>query len=114
MKNLKFNFEEGKQRVIDMLKNHISDFERDMMCDVKIVIDRAEPWFENKTDVLEEVEEIIETARMNRNYAKKAIVKVQNTNSIIGILAAMENTVYEEMEETVLNELFGLKSITIG
>ena len=107
MKNLEFNFEEGKQRVIDMLENHISDFERDMMHDVKITIDRA------KVDVLEEVEEIIETARMNRNYAEKAIVKVQNANSIIKILAAMENTVYEEMEETVLNELFGLKSITV-
>ena len=51
---------------------------------------------------------------MNRNYAEKAIVKVQNANSIIKILAAMENTCFEEMEETVLNELFGLKSITIG
>lgn len=107
MKNLEFNFEEGKQRVIDMLENHISDFERDMMHDVKITIDRA------KVDVLEEVEDIIETARMNRNYAEKAIVKVQNANSIIKILEAMENTVYEEMEETVLNELFGLKSITV-
>ena len=107
MKNLEFNFEEGKQRVIDLLENHISDFERDMMHDVKITIDRA------KVDVLEEVEDIIETARMNRNYAEKAIVKVQNANSIIKILEAMENTVYEEMEETVLNELFGLKSITV-
>ena len=107
MKNLEFNFEEGKQRVINLLENHINDFERDMMHDVKITIDRA------KADVLEEVEDIIETARMNRNYAEKAIVKVQNANSIIKILAAMENTVYEEMEETVLNELFGLKSITV-
>ena len=107
MKNLEFNFEEGKQRVINLLENHINDFEHDMMHDVKITIDRA------KVDVLEEVEDIIETARMNRNYAEKAIVKVQNANSIIKILEAMENTVYEEMEETVLNELFGLKSITV-
>ena len=107
MKNLEFNFEEGKQRVINLLENHINDFEHDMMHDVKMTIDRDEE------DVLELVEDIIETARMNRNYAEKAIVKVQNANSIIKILAAMENTCFEEMEETVLNELFGLKSITI-
>lgn len=107
MKNLEFNFEEGKQRVINMLGNHISDFEADMMNDIKITIDR------NNAEVLEEVEDIVETARMNRNYAEKAIVKVQNANSIIKILAAMEDTIYEEMEETVLNELFGLKSITV-
>lgn len=108
MKNLEFNFEEGKQRVIDMLENHISDFEADMMNDIKITIDS------NNADVLEVVEDIVETARMNRNYAEKAIVKVQNANSIIKILAAMENTVYEEMEETVLTYLFDLDGITIG
>ena len=108
MKNLEFNFEEGKQRVIDMLGSHISDFERDMMHDITMTIDR------DKEDVLESIEDIIETARMNRNYVEKEIAKVQNANSIIKILAAMENTCFEEMEETVLNELFGLKSIIIG
>ena len=107
MKNLEFNFEEGKQRVIDMLGNHISNFKADMMNDIKITIDR------NSADVLKEVEDIVETVRMNQNYAEKAIVKVQIANSIIKILAAMENTCFEEMEETVLNELFGLKSIII-
>ncbi len=107
MKNLEFNFNDGKQRVIDLLENHINDFEHDMLYDVKITIDRDE------VDVLESIEDIIETARRNRNAVEKAIVKVQDSSSIQEILSAVEGTCYEEMEETVLNELFGLKSITI-
>lgn len=107
MKHLEFNFHDGKQRVIDLLENHINDFEHDMMHDVKITIDRDE------ADTLGLIEDIIETARMNRNAVEKAITKVQDSSSIQEILSAVKGTCYEEMEETVLNELFGLKSITV-
>jgi uncharacterized protein YkvS len=40
-----------------------------------------------------------------------AIEKINKSKTIIDILTSMENTCYEGMEETVLNELFGLNSI---
>ena len=41
----------------------------------------------------------------------KAIEKVQNSSTAAEILASMELTCYEGMEETVLAYLFGLESI---
>ena len=106
MEKLEFNFEAGKQRVIDMLEEYINNFTHDMLQDIRIVIN------EDREETVDQIENIIETIRLNTNYCEKAIEKVQNANSIIKILAAMENTCYEEMEETVLNELFGLSSLT--
>jgi hypothetical protein len=106
MKDLKFSFEEGKTRVIVMLEEHIFDFKTDMSQDIKMIIN------EGKEDAIEQVEEIIESIRMNTNYCEMAIDKVKQASTVAEVLKAMYMTVYEEMEETVLNELFGLESVT--
>ena len=106
MNDLRFNFKEGKQRVIKMLEEHIFDFKTDMSQDIKIIIN------EGKEDAIEQVEDIIESIRMNTNYCEKAIEKVEQASTVAEVLKAMYMTVYEEMEETVLTELFGLKSVT--
>jgi hypothetical protein len=105
-KVMKFNFNEGKQRVIDMLEGHIEDFEFDMLQDVKISIQDID---ENTVD---QIEDIIKTIKTNTNNCMKAIEKVQNSSTVAEILTSMELTCYEGMEETVLAELFGLESIT--
>jgi hypothetical protein len=104
-KDMKFNFNEGKQRVIDMLEGHIEDFEFDMLQDVKMSIQDI-----NKNTV-DQIEDTIRTIKTNTNHCMKAIGKVQNSSTVAKILASMENTIYEGMEETVLAELFGLSSI---
>jgi hypothetical protein len=106
MKDLKFSFEEGKQRVIDMLEEHINDFTHAMLQDVRMIIN------EDRDEIVDQIEDIIESIRMNTNYCEKAIKKVQNSSTVAEILSSMEGTCYEEMEETVLTELFGLESIT--
>jgi len=105
-KVMKFNFKEGKQRVIDMLEEHIEDFEFDMLQDIKMSIQDIDD------DTVDQIEDIIKTIKTNTNHCMKAIEKVQNSSTVAEILASMELTCYEEMEETVLAELFGLKSIT--
>jgi hypothetical protein len=105
-KDMKFNFKEGKQRVIDMLETHIENFESDMLQDIRTVIN------EDREETVDQIEDIIESIRMNTNYCEKAIKKVQNSSTVAEILSSMEGTCYEEMEETVLTELFGLESIT--
>lgn len=106
MKDLKFNFKEGKQRVIKMLEEHIDNFTHDMLQDIRIVIN------EDRNETVDQIEDIIESIRMNTNSCEKAIYKVKQAKSIAEVLDATENTCYEEMEEIVLNELFGLESIT--
>jgi hypothetical protein len=106
-KVMKFNFEEGKQRVVKMLEEHIVDFKTDMSKDIKGVIN------DDREDAIDQIEDIIETIKTNTNYCEKAIGKVKQAKSIAEVLFAMKNTCYEEMEETVLNELFGLEGITI-
>jgi len=106
MKNLKFNFEEGKTRVIVMLEEHIFDFKTDMSQDIKMIIN------EGKEDAIEQVEEIIESIRTNTNYCEAAIKKIKQASTVAEILKAMYMTAFEEMEETVLTELFGLEGIT--
>jgi hypothetical protein len=106
MKNLKFNFEEGKTRVIVMLEEHIFDFKTDMSQDIKMIIN------EGKEDAIEQVEEIIESIRTNTSYCEKAIEKVKQASTVAEILKAMYMTVFEEMEEIVLAELLGVESIT--
>ena len=106
-KVMKFNFNKGKQRVIDMLEAHIENFEFDMLQDIRISIQDID---ENTVD---QIEDIIKTIKTNTNHCMKAIEKVQNSETVAEILASMELTGYEGMEETVLAELFGLESITI-
>jgi hypothetical protein len=67
---------------------------------------------EEREDAIEQVEDIIESIRMNTNYCEIAINKVKQSSTVVEILDAMESTAYEEMEETVLSELFGLESVT--
>jgi hypothetical protein len=105
-KVMKYNFKEGKQRVIKMLEEHIFNFKTDMSQDIKIIIN------EEREDAIEQVEDIIESIRMNTNYCEMAINKVKQSSTVVEILDAMESTAYEEMEETVLSELFGLESVT--
>ena len=105
-KVMKFNFKEGKQRVIDMLEGHIEDFEFDMLQDIKMSIQDI------NDDTVDQIEDIIKTIKTNTNHCMKAIEKVQNSSTVAEILASMESTCYEEMEETVLAYLFGLSSIT--
>jgi archaellum component FlaC len=106
-KVMKFNFNEGKQRVIDMLEGYIEDFEFDMLQDIKMSIQDID---ENTVD---QIEDIIKTIKTNTNHCMKAIENVQNSSTVAEILASMDLTGYEGMEETVLAELFGLESITI-
>jgi predicted DNA-binding antitoxin AbrB/MazE fold protein len=103
---MKYNFKEGKQRVIKMLEEHIFNFKADMSQDIKTIIN------EEREDAIEQVEDIIESIRMNTNYCEMAINKVKQSSTVVEILDAMESTAYEEMEETVLSELLGLESIT--
>ena len=105
-KVMKYNFKEGKQRVIKMLEEHIFDFKTDMSQDIKTIIN------EGREDAIEQVEDIIESIRFNTNYCETAINKVKQASTVVEILDAMESTAYEEMEETVLTELFGLESVT--
>jgi hypothetical protein len=107
MKNLRFNFEEGKQRVIAMLEEHVDSFTNEMFQDIGIVVNR------DKDRTVDEIEDIIQSIRLNFNACKNAISKVKSATSIIEVIEAMDDTGFEEMEETVLNELFGLESITI-
>ncbi len=106
-KDMKFNFNEGKQRVIDMLENSIKDFESDLLQDIKTIANR-----DRGDETIDQIEDVINSIRMNANYCEKAIKKVQDSSTVAEILASMRNTVYEEMEETVLAELFGLDSLT--
>jgi hypothetical protein len=107
MKDLRFNFEEGKQRVIVMLEEHIDGFTHDMLQDIGIVINR------DKDETVDQIEDIIESIRLNSNACENAMLKVKSATSIIEVIEAMDDTGFEGMEETVLNELFGLESITI-
>jgi hypothetical protein len=105
-KVMKFNFNEGKQRVIDMLEGHIEDFEFDMLQDIKMSIQDIDD------DTVDQIEDIIKTIKTNTNHCMKAIEKVQNSSTVAEILTSMELTCYEGMEETVLAYLFGLEDIT--
>jgi hypothetical protein len=105
-KDMKFNFNEGKQRVIDMLETHIENFEFDMLQDIKMSIQDI------NDDTVDQIEDIIKTIKTNTNHCMKAIEKVQNSSTVAEILTSMELTCYEGMEETVLAYLFGLESIT--
>lgn len=106
MKNLKYNFEEGKQRVINMLNEHIDDFTHDMLQDIRTIINQ------DQDETVDQIEDIIETIRHNTRLVEIAIEKVNKSKTIIDILASMEDTCYDCMEETVLSELFGLNSIS--
>lgn len=106
-KVMKVDFKAGKERVVQRLVSFIEDFEKDMLQDIKIIVNRDN---ENTTD---EVENIIESIRTNQKYTQLAIDKLANANSLFEILKAMENTVFEEDEATILQAFLGVDSVTI-
>lgn len=106
-KVMNVNFKEGKERVIRRLVDFMEDFEKDMLQDIKIIINR------DNEDATGDIEDIIECIRDHQNNTQLAIDKVTNANSLFEILKAMENTVFEEDEATILQAFLGVDSVTI-
>ena len=106
-KNMKFNFVEGKERVVDMIMESLESLEHTLLHDIRIIAGEGGP------SALEDIESLIESIRYNAELGATAIKRVKAAGSIQGVLKAMEYTSFEEMEETVLCELFGLDSLTI-
>jgi hypothetical protein len=105
-KVMKFNFEEGKQRVIAMMSEHVDNFTHDMLQDIRLVIN------EDRDETLSQIEEIIESIRFTKRNVESATELVKSATSIQRVLEVMEETMFEGMEETVLGELFNV-DITI-
>jgi hypothetical protein len=104
-KAMEFNFEEGKQRIIKLLENHIEDFTHDMMQDIRGVING------DREEVLDQIEDIIKTIRTNNRLIELAIEKLQAASSVFEVLEAVEDTIFEDMEMEILTELFGLEEV---
>jgi predicted DNA-binding antitoxin AbrB/MazE fold protein len=101
-KVMKFNFEEGKQRVIAIMSERVDDFTHDMLQDIRSVIN------EDRDETLDQIEEIIESIRFTKREVESATELVKSATSIQRVLEAMEETMFEGMEETVLGELFNV------
>jgi|LakMenEpi03Aug12_release.lakeMendotaPanAssembly.Ray.scaffolds.fasta_scaffold541955_2 hypothetical protein len=101
-KVMKFNLEEGKQRVIKMLEEHIVDFKTDMLQDIKGVIN------EDREDTIEQIDDIIGSIKNNTLFVNIAIEGVREAITVTEVLDAMENTCFEETEERTILVLFGL------
>jgi hypothetical protein len=101
-KVMKFNFEEGKQRVIAMMLERADDFTHDMFQDIRSVIN------EDREETLDQIEEIIESIRYTKRNIENATERVKSAITIQEVLEAMNDTMFEDMEETVLGELFGV------
>jgi hypothetical protein len=104
-KVMKFNFEEGKQRIIKLLENHIEDFTHDMMQDIRGVVNG------DREEVLDQIEDIIWIIRKSNKLIELAIEKLQAANSVFEVLEAVEDTMFEDMEMEILTELFGLEEV---
>lgn len=107
-KVMKVDFKAGTQRVIDMLVDFSEGFEKDMLQDIKIIVNREEE------DAVDQIEEIIESIRTNKRYVEEAIDKLKHADRLVEVLKAMRNTVFEEEEATVLKVFFGVDSVTIN
>jgi hypothetical protein len=105
---MKVNFNEGVQRVIDLLVEFDNDFEADMLQDIKIIANREE---ENTID---EIEKIIESIKIQKRCVKEAIERLEKADSLKDILLAMRNTVYEEEEAAILKAFLSIDNITIS
>jgi len=101
-KVMKFNFEEGKQRVTAMMSERVDNFTHDMLQDIRLVIN------EDRDETLDQIEGIIESIRYTKRNIENATERVKSAIYIREVLEAMENTMFEEMEETVLGELFNV------
>ena len=102
---VKFNFEEGKQRVIAMMSERVDNFTHDMLQDVRSVIN------EDRDETLDQIEEIIKSIRFTKSAVEVATERVKSAIYIQEVLEAMEDTMFEDMEETVLGELFNVDII---
>jgi hypothetical protein len=104
-KVMKFNFEEGKQRIIKLLENHIEDFTHDMMQDIRGVVNG------DREEILDPIEDIIHFTRKRNKLIESSISKLYVASSVFEVLEAVEDTIFEEMEMEILTELFGLKEV---
>ena len=104
-KVMEFNFEEGKQRVIKLLENHIDDFTHDMMQDIRGVVNG------DREEVLDQIEDIIHFTRKSNKLIESSISKLYTASSVFEVLEAVEDTIFEEVEMEILTELFGLGEI---
>ena len=105
MEKLEFNLEEGKQRVIAMMSERVDNFTHDMMQDIRSVIN------EDRDETLDQIEGIIKSIRSTKRAVEIATERVKSAIYIQEVLEAMEDTMFEDMEETVLGELFGVDII---
>ena len=106
-KVMEFNFEEGKQRIIKLLENHIDDFTHDMMQDIRGVING------DREEVLDQIEDIIHFTRKSNKLIESSISKLDAASSVLEVLEAVEDTIFEEMEMEILTELFGLNNVIV-
>ncbi len=105
---LRFNFNEGKQRLINLMNESTSDIKSDMLKDLKLTLD------EEREDILGEIEDIISTIRGFERTSNIVIERIEEADNIASIIAAFEYSVFEEMEETILCTFFGLENVTIN
>ena len=101
-KVMKFNFEEGKQRVTAMMSESVDNFTHDMLQDIRSIIN------EDRDETLDQIEEIIKSIRYTQHNIENATERVKSAISIQEVLEAMEDTMFEDMEETVLGALFNV------
>jgi hypothetical protein len=101
-KSMKFNFEEGKQRVTAMMSERVDNFTHDMLQDIRLVIN------EDRDETLDQIEGIIESIRYTKRNIENATERVKSAITIQEVLEAMNDTMFEDMEETVLGELFNV------
>jgi hypothetical protein len=104
-KAMEFNFEEGKQRIIKLLENHIEDFTHDMMQDIRGVVNG------DREEILDPIEDIIHFTRKRNKLIESSISKLYVASSVFEVLEAVEDTIFEDMEMEILTELFGLKEV---
>jgi hypothetical protein len=101
------NFQEGKERVIAMVKDSIHNFTKELLGDVRIIIDL------DRDEVFDEVEDVVETIRHYTNDCEKAISKAKDADNVLQLLSAMEGTVFEGEEEKLFLEFFNLDILSI-
>lgn len=103
---LRFSMEAGKQRVINMLTGSTEDIKQQTLKDIQMVIEGG------YEDILEEIEDYIAMIRTIEKNTNNCIEKIKKAYSIEEILNATKDTPFEDMELTILSELFGVQSIT--
>ena len=109
-KVMKIDFKESVQRVIDLLVDFNEDFEADMLHDIKYLAINAD---REEDNMIEQIEEIIESIRTNKRYTEEAIERLGKARTLSNIFLALRNTGFEEDEASVLKAFLGVDSVTI-